>query len=55
MKKLTMKKVIMYTVFGISAVFIGILIIPLGILFLLIYITWNGANSFLHLLDRALK
>lgn len=51
MKKSIIKKIQSYTVLGIGSILIGILLIPIGVLFLLVFVIWNCMNRLLCLLE----
>lgn len=51
MKKDIINKMQSYTVLSIGGIMIGILLIPIGILFLLVFAIWNGMNRLLCLLE----
>lgn len=51
MKKDIINKMQSYTVLSIGGIMIGILLIPIGILFLLVFAIWNGMNWLLCLLE----
>ena len=51
MKKDIIKKMQSFAVLSIGTILIGILLIPIGILFLLVFAIWNCTNRLLCLLD----
>lgn len=51
MKKDIINKMQSYTVLSIGGIMIGIMLIPIGILFLLVFAIWNGMNRLLCLLE----
>lgn len=52
MKKQLARKILSYSIMGISIVLIGILLIPLGTLFVLAWAIWTVADKLLRIIDR---
>ncbi len=51
-KKKAVRKVLSYAILSVGIGFIGILLIPTGILFLLIYVAWSITDRILRLLEK---
>jgi len=52
MKKKDVRKVLSYAILSVGTGIIGMLLIPAGILFLLIYAAWRITDRILHLLEE---